>query len=130
MDGPSEGQIDSRIDRRPGTGRAGEDAAARWYADAGYRLLARNWRCRLGELDLIVSRGGTLVVVEVKARRGPAFGGGYEAVDARKRRKVRALTEAFLVGSRFGPSAIRFDVASVGIGPNDSATVEVFEDAF
>jgi putative endonuclease len=125
-----DGPIDGQIDRRSGTGRAGEDAAARWYADAGYQILARNWRCRIGELDLIVSRGRMLVVVEVKARRGSAFGGGYEAVDARKRRKVRALTEAFLVGSRLRPSAIRFDVASVGIGRNDSATVEVFEDAF
>src|SRR3990172_6949356 len=97
------------------TGRIGEDAAERWYAGHGYRLIARNWRCRLGELDVVVARGDTVVVCEVKARRGAGYGGGWEAVDARKRAKLRALAQAFLLSRDLGPGSVRFDVASVAV---------------
>lgn len=110
-------------------GSRGEDAAADAYRRRGYRVLARNWRCAIGELDLIVERRGILVFCEVKSRRDSAFGGGYEAVTWRKRAKLRALAQAFLQGSGSHPHAIRFDVASVDVrGPR--STVEVFEDAF
>jgi putative endonuclease len=93
-------------------------------------VIARNWRCALGELDLVVTRGNALVVVEVKTRRGARFGGGFEAVDARKRAKLRSVAEAFL-GRGAGPVRdVRFDVASVWMRPDGSASVEVFEDAF
>ena len=110
-------------------GSRGEDAAADAYRRRGYRILARNWRCALGELDLIVERRGVLVFCEVKSRRDSAFGGGYEAVTWKKRAKVRALAQAFLQGSASRPHAIRFDVASVALRGSRSA-VEVFEDAF
>lgn len=110
-------------------GALGEDAAADTYRRRGYRIVARNWRCRLGEIDLIVDRDGVLVFCEVKSRRGDAFGGGYEAVTWRKQAKLSALAEAFLQTHGSGPQVIRFDVASVtvrGVRP----TVELFEDAF
>ena len=116
-------------DTRPTTGSVGEAAALDAYRNLGYRLVARNWRCRLGELDLIVTRGGTLVFCEVKTRRGPAFGGGYEAVTWRKRAKIRSLAEAYLQERGGRPNAIRFDVASVALGPR-GPHVELFEDAF
>ncbi len=111
-------------------GRRGEAAAERRYVAHGYRVVARNWRCRIGELDLVVSRGSTLVICEVKTRRGSGFGGGYEAVDARKRQKLRALAEVFLQQHGGGGAAIRFDVASVRLRSDGSASVEVFHDAF
>jgi putative endonuclease len=120
--------MDARIDRRADLGRAGEEAALGVYLAGGYELVARNWRCALGEIDLVLRRGGTLVICEVKARSGSAFGGGYEAVTRAKRRKLRALAEAFLAGVR-APTAVRFDVASVWLdarGPD----VEIFQDAF
>lgn len=118
-------------DGRTRTGAIGEDAALRTYTDAGYRLIARNWRCRIGELDLVLARGPTLVFCEVKARRGVAFGGGWEAVTARKRAKVRSVAEAFLMSSGLRPDAIRFDVASVEVGRRPGeAKVELFLDAF
>jgi putative endonuclease len=100
-------------------GRLGEEAAAAAYVRRGYRVVARNWRCRLG----------VLVVCEVKSRRVGAYGGGYEAVTWRKRAKLRSLAEAFLqeTGFRFG--AVRFDVASVS-AEGGRSDVEVFEDAF
>jgi putative endonuclease len=110
-------------------GLAGEDAALRRYLDHGYRLVARNWRCRLGELDLVLERDGDLVICEVKTRRGARFGAGWEAVTARKRAKLRALAEVFLGASGARPRSVRFDVASV-TAEGSSAQVEVFEDAF
>jgi putative endonuclease len=110
-------------------GQRGEDMAGQAYLRRGYRVLARNWRCRVGELDLVLERRGLLVFCEVKTRRGAAFGGGYEAVTWRKRAKLRALADAFLQETGLRPRAVRFDVASVGPGGRRSA-VEVFEDAF
>jgi putative endonuclease len=103
--------------------------AADAYRRRGYRIVARNWRCRIGELDLVVERGGVLVFCEVKSRAGAAFGGGYEAVTWRKQAKLRALGEAFLQKHGWRPQAIRFDVASVAIR-REQSVVEVFEDAF
>jgi len=117
------------LDQRPGRGRAGEDAALRVYEGRGYALISRNWRCPLGELDLVLLRRGTLVVCEVKTRSGVAFGGGYEAVTWSKRRKLRQLAEAFLQQSGSRIRQVRFDVASVWLG-GGRADVEIFEDAF
>ena len=114
---------------RASLGRVGEDAAAAVYERRGFHIVARNWECRLGELDLIVERDGLLVFCEVKARRGSHFGGGYEAVTALKRRKLRQLAEIFIATARIPNGNVRFDVASVHIGPT-GASVELFEDAF
>jgi putative endonuclease len=110
-------------------GARGEDAAADTYRRRGYRIVARNWRCRIGEIDLVVERGGVLAFCEVKSRRAAGFGGGYEAVTWRKQVKLKALAEAFLQAHGSRPQAIRFDVASVAILRNRSS-VEVFEEAF
>lgn len=99
------------------------------YLGRGFTLLARNWRCSIGELDLVVSRGGLIVFCEVKTRSGSAFGGGYEAVTWTKRRKLRSLAEAFLADQVRSTSAVRFDVASVWVGPSRT-DVEIFQDAF
>ncbi|HEX6230210.1 MAG TPA: YraN family protein [Actinomycetota bacterium] len=116
-------------DRRLARGRAGEDATARVFERRGFRVLARNWRCPLGELDLVAEKDGLLVFCEVKTRSGAAFGGAYEAVTRSKRRKLRQLAEAFLVANRPGHRLARFDVASVWLGP-DGPDVEMYEDAF
>jgi putative endonuclease len=111
------------------TGRAGEAAAERVYASNGYRVLARNWRCRLGELDLVLRRGETLVFCEVKSRRGTAHGGGWQAVTGRKRAKLRALAQVFLLSTGVQATDVRFDVASVAVR-STSTDVELFQDAF
>jgi putative endonuclease len=122
-------------EERSTTGAVGEDATADSYRRRGYRVLVRNWRCSIGEIDLVLARGDTLVFCEVKSRRGGAFGGGYEAVTARKRHKLRALAQTFLIVHGLNPGSIRFDVASVLLPPgttrpSNSAQVEVFQDAF
>ena len=118
------------MDVRIATGRIGEDAAERWYVGRGFRLLARNWRCRIGELDLVLARGDVLVVCEVKARRGSRYGAGWEAVDGRKRAKLRSLAEAFLLSRDLRPRSVRFDVASVAVEMDESVRLHVFQDAF
>lgn len=66
----------------------------------GLRILDCDWRCRLGQIDIVAEDGDALVLVEVKARRGEAFGTPGEAVDARKRRKLRMLLEAYRSATR------------------------------
>ena len=90
--------------------------------------MAKNWRCRLGELDLVLARDRTVVFCEVKTRRNIGLGGPFDAVTLRKQGKLRALAEAFLAVSPIRWDDVRFDVASVMAG--DPPSVYVFEAAF
>jgi putative endonuclease len=95
-------------------GIEGEDLAAAWYVARGYTIVARNWRCRDGELDLILCRGRDLVVCEVKARASTRFGAPVEAVSRTKQLRIRRLAARWLrEEARVRPENIRFDVASV-----------------
>jgi putative endonuclease len=93
-------------------------------------VVARNWKCALGEIDLILMKGGVLVICEVKARRGRGWGGPHEAVTWKKKRKLRMLAQAYLDGFGRTASTIRFDVASVTVDAVGRPSVFVFEDAF
>jgi putative endonuclease len=111
-------------------GRAGESATLALYRGRGYRVVARNWRTRIGELDLVLERDGTLIFCEVKTRSSRRLGGAYEGVTAAKRRKVRALAEAFLLATGLDPRRCRFDVASVALDRRGRPRVHLYEDAF
>ncbi len=100
-------------DTRRSLGTAGEDAAAAWYTRQGYEVVARNWRCRLGELDLVARRGRTVVFCEVKTRRTDAFGDPAEAVRYAKQARLKRLAAMWLGQRRPGSVDIRFDVLSV-----------------
>lgn len=104
---------------------SGESAAAEWYVSRGYEVLARNWRCRDGELDLIVAKGRRFVFCEVKARTSDSFGAPAEAVTNLKQRRIRRLAARWLEDAPTRPTEIRFDVVSVLAG-----SVEVIEGAF
>ena len=77
------------------------------------RVLAVDWRCRLGQIDLIAQDGETLVIVEVKTRRSLGFGLPQEAVDLRKQRKLRQLAEVYRQQAARGGDAVRIDVIGV-----------------
>ena len=115
----------TRASRR--LGERGEDRAAGWYRREGYEIVARNWRCRDGELDLIVRRGPTVVVCEVKTRSSLAYGHPAEAVTPAKQQRIRRLARRWLAEADLvpRPERVRFDVAAVLPGG-----VDVIEGAF
>jgi putative endonuclease len=101
------------MNRRTRLGREGEDAAVRLLEASGYAVIARNVRLPGGEIDVIARERDTIVFVEVKARDSQRFGSALAAVDARKRRTLRALAADWLQISAPGRQA-RFDVVTVG----------------
>ncbi len=112
---------------RQALGARGEAAVAAWYEARGYQVVSRNWRCREGEIDLVLRRAGTYVFCEVKTRRSTAFGAPVEAVTRAKQQRLRRLAGRWLEEAASGPAAgVRFDVASV-LGPRN---IEVLEGAF
>ena len=112
------------IDRRA-LGTSGEDAAAAWYEAKGYEVVARNWRCRDGELDLVVRNGRTYVFCEVKTRTSDAFGVPAEAVTRTKRQRIRHLAARWLSEASSPARDIRFDVVAI-LGDD----LQVIEGAF
>ena len=120
----------SAVTERRRVWHAGERAAWEAYRRRGYRLLARNWRCPLGEIDLVMARDDVVVVCEVKARASASMGPPHEAVDEAKRRKVRMVAEAFLAARGLREAQCRLDVAGVRVLPDGRAEVRVYEDAF
>lgn len=77
-------------------GEEAEKAAADYLLRAGLRIIARNWHCRHGELDIIAREGGTLVFIEVRQRRASGFGGAAASINATKRAKLVATAQAYL----------------------------------
>jgi putative endonuclease len=108
---------------RVARGKWAEDLVSRWYEQHGYVIVARNWRCKRGELDVVACKDGVLVVCEVKARASNAFGTPAEAVTRAKQLKVRRATTDFRTSLRESNDPIallvnsartvRFDVACV-----------------
>ena len=94
-------------------GRRGEEAAAQYLARQGMQVVARNWRCRAGEIDLILTDAGTLVFCEVKTRRGHGYGYPLDAITYQKRARLRRLVSAYLLetGGFHGP--IRIDAVGI-----------------
>jgi putative endonuclease len=101
-------------------GDAGERLAAGWWEQHGYAIRARNWRCPYGELDLVAERGGELVFVEVKTRRGERLGTPEEAVTPAKRRRLAASAACYLAEVVAGADdiAYRIDVIAVDLAPS------------
>jgi putative endonuclease len=111
-------------------GKQGEDLAADTLLGLGYAILARRYRTRYGEIDIIARYQDTLVFVEVKARRSNHFGTAAESVTAWKQRRIIAMARDYL-GGMGGPEVpCRFDVVAIdGLGSNEE-TVRVIKDAF
>lgn len=100
-------------DPRQERGRRAEELAWRHIHERGGRLAARNWRCPLGEVDLIVVEGEALAFVEVKSRAATEFGRPAEAVHFRKRRKLEQLAILYCRQKKIEPPQIRFDIFEV-----------------
>ena len=86
---------------------------AAWYVREGYTIVARNWRCARGELDVVAWRDGVLAVCEVKARRNADFGDPFEAITPRKMLRLRRATAAFVASWRSSQHPVHFGVNSI-----------------
>ncbi len=110
-------------------GVEGERAAASFLRWRGYAIVARNYRCRGGEIDLVALERRTVVFVEVKARHGATHGAPLESVPAWKQRRVAAAALHYLARYRLLERVVRFDVVGVWLGPG-APRCELVRDAF
>jgi putative endonuclease len=114
---------------RQAFGKSGEDRAAEELERRGYAILARRYRTKHGEIDIVARDGETTVFVEVKARATAEFGTAAEAVTRRKQLQLIAMAREYLLFNRLGDIPCRFDVVAVD-GVGESAVVTVFVGAF
>jgi len=111
-------------------GEQGEALACCELRRRGYAILARRFRTRFGEIDIIARDGDALVVVEVKTRRTAGYGGAVAAVGYRKQRRLVNMARSYLAGLSGPEPAIRFDVVGVTLAEGAKPAVEVVVDAF
>lgn len=106
-------------------GKAGEDAAARFLARKGYKILHRNWRCLLGEIDIVAKEKDFIVFVEIKTRSSPLFGAGFLSVNYIKQSKLITLAKVYLKRYGLSDRPCRIDIVSI-----DAKTITLIRDAF
>jgi putative endonuclease len=106
-------------------GRYGEALAVRYLRERGMVVLDRNWRCEIGEVDIVARDGDCLVICEVKTRRSSGFGEPVEAVTFAKAMRLRHLAAAYLAGhgDRSGVAQVRVDVVGILCPPGRPAVV-------
>lgn len=115
---------------RAARGRWAEAQARSLMEKNGLRLVEQNYRCKMGELDLVMEDQGILVVAEVRYRKRDDFGTAAESVDGRKQRKVIRTTEHFLRSRpSLGQLPVRFDVVAIS-GTGHESELEWIQDAF
>jgi putative endonuclease len=110
-------------------GKIGEDLACHELERRGYAIIARRYRRRRGELDIVARDGPTLVFVEVKAREGREFGEAAEAVTWAKRRRMQRVALEYVARHRLGACPCRFDVVSIHLEAG-RPVVEIYQNAF
>jgi putative endonuclease len=110
-------------------GKTGEDLACAELEKRGYAIIARRYRRRGGEIDIVARDGPTIVFAEVKARDGRAFGAAAEAVTAFKRRRITQIALDYMTRHRLSNCPCRFDVVSIHFDEGRPA-IEVFQNAF
>ncbi len=116
--------------QRQKLGQTGESLAARELQRRGYRLLARNWRCPAGEIDLIAEQGGALVFVEVRTRRGDARGTPLESITPAKQAKLIEAAQTYLQENTLEDRDWRIDVVAVEMSPRGALLhIDVIENA-
>jgi putative endonuclease len=115
--------------QRAHLGKTGEDLAVAELERRGYAILARRYRRRAGEIDIIARDGPTLVFVEVKTRDGDAYGDGADAVTALKQRRMTQIAIDYMMRHRLLGVSCRFDVVSIRVDAG-RPSIEVVQNAF
>ena len=114
---------------RIATGKRGEDLAAAYLSEEGYRILDRNYRCIFGEIDIVAEEGETLVFAEVKSRRSFAYGAPQLAVGREKQKKMSKVALHYLAEKHQRHRTARFDVVAVNLQTTESR-IELIRNAF
>jgi putative endonuclease len=114
---------------RKNKGAWGEDRAAEFLSREGYRILERNYRCHLGEMDIIAREGSTVVFIEVKTRSSERFGPPQAAIGPQKQRRMTAIALCYLKAHGLLGGPARFDVAAVSLDEGRE-TVTLYRNAF
>lgn len=120
---------DTVADGRRHTGESGESLAVKFLKKNGYEIIEKNYRCKLGEIDIIARDGRVLAFVEVKARRTGGFGGPKWAVTPRKQRKISMVALKYLKDTEQMGKKARFDVVAIRLLPGNP-DVEIIKNAF
>jgi putative endonuclease len=115
--------------QRQQLGKSGEDLAVRALEERGYAILARRYRTRHGEIDIVAQEGNTLVFVEVKARATAEFGTAAEAVTIFKRRRLTAMAADYLARAQWTNRPCRFDVVAID-DVETSPVITIYPNAF
>jgi len=110
-------------------GKKGEEIALRFLKKRGYRIIKRNYVCKMGEMDLIAKEKDTLVFVEVKTRTSTTFGPPQLAVNSSKQRQLSKVALSFLKEKQIEDMKARFDVVAILLGPKGEE-IELVKDAF
>jgi putative endonuclease len=111
------------------TGKKGEDIAVAYLKGKGYRIIERNYKCPLGEIDIVAKDGGAIVFVEVKSRKSEEFGDPQLAVGLEKQKKISKISLTHLKEKHLYPCNARFDVVAIKMLP-DGSTLELIQNAF
>ncbi|MFH2145012.1 MAG: YraN family protein [Candidatus Omnitrophota bacterium] len=112
-------------------GKEGEKFAVEFLQGKGYKILERNYRCRLGEIDIIAKEAEVLCFIEVKTRTQDTYGRPYEAVNKAKQNKIGRIALMYLKENGLSDIDLRFDVASVFIDQSKRChEIELIRDAF
>lgn len=115
---------------RRSLGKLGEAAAVEFLLQKGYTIRERNWRCRFGELDIVMEFEGVLVIVEVRSKSSDAFGTAEESVNRRKQHKVRSVASYYIQSQHAWNHTIRFDMISVMFAHGVVHKIHHIENAF
>jgi putative endonuclease len=110
-------------------GVQGEEIASTYLTRLGYKILKKNYRCPVGEIDVIAQDKKTIVFVEVKTRTSTKFILPYESVNIRKQKKIREVAQWYLQDQNVLDSEVRFDVVSIVIQKN-GPIIEHLREAF
>ncbi|MBI3268512.1 MAG: YraN family protein [Planctomycetes bacterium] len=111
------------------SGRQGEELAAAFLVRQGYRIVERNFRCKVGEIDIVAVEGRVVCFVEVKARAGAGFGDPIDAVDRGKQRRLIRAARLYATQKRLAGIGLRYDIVSVRLDATPPA-VQLFRAAF
>ena len=115
---------------RQALGKWGEEKACEYITRIGYRVLEANYRCYVGEVDLIAEHGGTIVFIEVKTRRTTDYGAPAEAVNYRKQEKYFKLAVCYINEKHLADSSCRFDIIEILAPPHGEAIINHIPNAF